>query len=105
MQPEHLQQLQHLDEQLDGLEGRFSHHLEMYANNNKELERLGNLIDKHIENQTELMKSLSPIVNFYRTFEATSRFTKITFRGAMKIAGVFMALGGLYLMFRQIFHK
>lgn len=105
MQPEHLQQLRHLDEQLDGLEERFSRHLEIYSQNNKELMRLGNLIDIHLTEQKKLVESLNPILEFYENFKMTSKITQITFKGTMKGVGVIASFLGLYLLIKQVFHK
>ena len=105
MQLEHTQQLRHLDEQLDGLEARFSNHLEIYANNGKELSRLGDLIDSHIMEQKKMMEDLSHIIEFYRSFKATSKMTQITFKGIMKTIGILLITGSLYLMVKTILHK
>lgn len=105
MQQEHLQQLRHLDEQLDGLEARFSNHLEIYANNGKELARLGNLISDHIMEQKKMMDELYPIIEFYRSFKATSKVTQVTFKGVMKTTGVLLAIGSLWIMIKTILSK
>lgn len=105
MQQEHLQQLKHLDEQLDGLEVRFSNHLEVYANNGKELARLGDLISNHIGEQKKMMEDLFPIIDFYRSFKVTSRVTQVTFKGVMKITGIILAIGSTYLIIKTILHR
>lgn len=105
MQLEHTQQLRHLDEQLDGLEARFSNHLEIYANNGKELSRLGDLIDSHIMEQKKMMEDLHPIIEFYKSFKVTSRMTQVTFKGVMKAIGALIAIGSLYIIIKTILHR
>ena len=84
------------DKQIEELESRFDRHLEIYANNGRELSRLSKLIEIHIKNHDEFKDKIEPMIKFYDGMGFTQRF-------ALYVIAVISSVVGLYLLIKQVF--
>ena len=84
------------DKQIEELESRFDRHLEIYANNGRELSRLSKLIEIHIKDHDEFKKKIEPMIKFYEGMTFTQRMV-------MYMLALLASIGGLYIIIKQIF--
>ena len=84
------------DKQIEELESRFDRHLEIYANNGRELSRLSKLIEIHIKDHDEFKKRIEPVIKFYEGMTFTQWLV-------ISLVALLTAFGGLYLLIKQIF--
>jgi len=78
---------QHFKEDL-AFQERFNHHLEVYAKNGRELARLADAIERHIE-RTE------PMIKWFEGMTFTKKLV-------MWILAFFASIGGLILLIREL---
>jgi len=78
---------QHFKEDLE-FQKRFNRHMEVYAENGKELARLGNLLEAHINDTKEM-------VSFFKGMNFTKKLL-------MWLLGAFAGVGTTILMIREI---
>ncbi len=83
------------DELVQDLEKRFDRHLEIYANNGKEMARLAGAVERMEERANLRDERVSEMFEVYQQF----KFGK---KGIIWIIGTLTFLGGAYLMTKQI---
>ena len=93
---EELLQLKHKQEEH---EARFSRHLEIYANNGKELKELTGVIYKIVPMFEENTKQTKEM---YEIFSGISTTKKWTFMFFKFMAGLILAIGSMVLMYKNI---
>lgn len=94
--------IEHLEKKTDEQDRRMTRHLEVYANNGKELRELRLIIERIVplfEQNTKQTKEM------YDVFMGLSATKKYTFRFGAWLIGGLMTLGGAYLMIKEIFIK
>lgn len=80
-------------------EARFSRHLEIYANNGKELKELKEII---IEVVPMFKENTAQTKEMYEIFSGISTTKKWTFMFFKFAAGLFLGVGSIILMYKQI---
>lgn len=83
------------DEMIYDLEKRFDRHLEIYANNGKEMARLATAIEIMHKSVEERNKIVDEMFDVYQSF----KFGK---KGIFWFIGTFTFIGGALLMAKQI---
>lgn len=84
------------DKKIEELENRFDEHLRIYADNGRELARLATAMELHIKEHDEFKIKLEPMIKFYEG----AGFTQ---KAVMYLLALLTAIGGLYLLIKQIF--
>lgn len=87
------------DEMVEDLEKRFDRHLEIYANNGKEMARLASVIEAMQLYSTERNKKVDEMYITYQEFMMGKKGIIWLIGGSFAI---FMALGSAYLMIKNI---
>lgn len=87
------------DEMVDDLEKRFDKHLEIYANNGKEMAKMGVLVEQMLERDKVRDKKVDEMYTTYQEFMLGKKGIIWAVAG---IFALFMALGSAYLMAKNI---
>jgi hypothetical protein len=86
-----------MTDKISNLERRFDKHLAIYAANGKESKRVADLIEKMMEHSRERDIKLDEMYESFTTGREGIRILKWVF-------GLSIAVGGAYLMIKQIIH-
>ena len=96
MTPEHLEQMKHMDERIDDVDNRLDRHLEIYANNGKEMARLAQAIEAHIKSQDNVEKRVNEMYEVFNDGKIGTKIVKWVFR-------VLIAIGSAVIVYKGIF--
>lgn len=84
-----------LHKEIRQIDARLDAHIEAYAKNGRELVRLSNIIEKHIEMDVKQWNKMEPIINYWNGFKFGRKFI-------IGSIGFFSAIGGAILLWREI---
>lgn len=87
------------DEMVYDLEKRFDRHLEIYAENNKEMHRLANIVEQMVERSQVRDKAVDEMHKTYQEFMLGRRGIIWATAGTFAL---FMAIGSAILMVKNI---
>lgn len=85
-----------LEAQIKDVDSRLDKHLEIYANNGKELARLGNLLEQHMADHKDTEKKVQEMYDVFIDGRGGVKVIKILF-------GILVAIGSAILMVKGIF--
>ena len=95
MTPEHLQQLNHIDVKVDELEDRFDRHLEIYANNGKELADLKTEISElriQLKMVLPALQDSKEMMEWFRSMKSGYKFLMAILTLLGTAVGVFLSI-------------
>ena len=96
MNQEHLEQMKHMDERIDDVDNRLDRHLEIYANNGKEMARLAQAIEAHIKSQDNVEIKVNEMYKIFNDGKIGTKIVKWVFR-------VLIAIGSAVIIYKGIF--
>ena len=108
MNHEHHEQLIHLDKEIHEIDTRLNRHLEIYANNGKELKRLGDLVENLIDNLSKLSqdfgefrKENDPYLGVLKDIGAGKRILKWGLAGLVGLAAGIASVRQIIVFFSR----
>jgi len=83
------------DEQLEELEKRFDRHLEIYSQNGKELSRLAEAVENHIEAHKDMVEKVNEMYAIFNDGKVGTKIIKWTFRLLVGIGSAVLIYKGI----------